>query len=230
MKRIAIIGAGGFARELAWLIDEISSFAKDNSTRFSLAGFLVSDMSRIGPNDSPVLGDFSWLESNDVDALAIGIGTPASRCSVAKQLTEKYPELEWPPLIHPSVMWQRPTMQVGEGVIICAGSIAPVNATFEPFCMVNMSCTIGHEVVIGRGSVVNPSVNISGGVELGTGVLVGVGAQILQYVKIGDGAQIGAGAVVTRNVRPGTTVVVPPMHSLAWTPPGVRQLASAGGD
>jgi len=230
MKRIAIIGAGGFAREVAWLIDEISGFAKEDSARFSLVGFLVSDVSRIGPYDSPVLGDFSWLESNHVDALTIGIGTPAPRCRFAKRLTEKFPHLEWPPLIHPSVMWQRPTMQVGEGVIICAGSIAPVNARFEPFCMVNMSCTIGHEAVIGRGSVVNPSVNISGGVELGTGVLVGAGAQILQYVKIGDGAQIGAGAVVTRNVKSGTTVVVPPMHSVPWTPAGARQLASAGGD
>ena len=65
--------------------------------------------------------------------------------------------------------------------------------------MVNISCTIGHEAVIGRGCVLNPTANISGGVELGSGVLVGTGAQILQYLSIGDNAQVGAGAVVTKN-------------------------------
>jgi acetyltransferase-like isoleucine patch superfamily enzyme len=105
-------------------------------------------------------------------------------------------------------------MQIGEGAIICAGSIATVNVRFEPFCMVNLTCTIGHEAVIGRGSVLNPTVNISGGVELGSGVLVGTGAQILQYVKVGDGATIGAGAVVTKDVYAGTTVVGIPAKEL----------------
>jgi acetyltransferase-like isoleucine patch superfamily enzyme len=105
-------------------------------------------------------------------------------------------------------------MQVSEGVIICAGSIATVNVRFEPFCMVNLSCTIGHEAVIGRGCVLNPTVNISGGVELGPGVLVGTGAQILQYVKVGEGATIGAGAVVNKDVNAETTVVGVPAKEL----------------
>lgn len=215
MKRIAIVGAGGFARELAWLIEDISAAANDDAGRYTTVGFLVSDVSRIGPYDSPILGDFHWLESNQVDALAMGIATPAVRLALADQLKRTFPHIAWPALVHPSVLWQRRTMQVGEGVIICAGSIAPVNVKFEPFCMVNMSCTIGHEAVIGRGSVINPSVNISGGVELGSGVFVGAGAQILQYLKIGDGAQLGAGAVVTKHVTAGTTVIGVPTYLTA---------------
>jgi len=207
MKRIAIIGAGGFAREVAWMLEDISDATNQETSGYVRAGFLVSDASRIGPYDSPVLGDFSWLESNHVDALAMGIGTPAVRLKLAEELKERFPHIAWPVLVHPSVKWQRRTMQVGEGVIICAGSIATVSVRFEPFCMVNLSCTIGHEAVIGRGCVLNPTVNISGGVELGSAVLVGTGAQILQYVKIGDGATIGAGAVVNKDVNAETTVV-----------------------
>ena len=245
MKRIAIIGAGGCARELAWLLEDISTETNEEASRYTTVGFLVSDASRIGPYDSPVLGDFTWLESNHVDALAIGIGTPAVRIALAEHLKRRFPHIAWPALVHPSVMWQQRTMQVGEGVIICGGSSATVNVRFEPFCMINMSCTIGHEAVIGRGCVINPTANISGGVELGSGVLVGTGAQILQYLKIGDGAQVGAGAVVTKHVRAGTTVVGVPAKELTKrspvdplitkvglgrvTSPSIRQPASTGG-
>ncbi|WP_263368596.1 PglD-related sugar-binding protein [Edaphobacter bradus] len=213
MKRIAIIGAGGYAREVAWLLEDISA-ATNPEAGYATVGFLVSDTSRIGPHDSPILGDFSWLESNHVDALAMGIGTPAARLTLSENLRERFPHIAWPALIHPSVKWQQRTMQVGEGVILCAGSIATVNVRFEPFCMINLSCTIGHEAVIGRGCVLNPTVNISGGVELGSGVLVGTGAQIMQYVKVGNGARIGSGAVVNKDVNADTTVVGIPAKEL----------------
>lgn len=218
MKSIAIIGAGGCGRELAWLIEDISAATSDEASRYMPVGFLVSDTNRLGPYDSPILGDFSWLAANHVDALAMGIGTPSVRIALAEQLKRRFPHIEWPALVHPSVMWQRQTIQVGEGVIICGGSSATVNVRFDPFCMVNISCTIGHEAVIGRGCVLNPTANISGGVELGSGVLVGTGAQILQYLSIGDNAQVGAGAVVTKHVRAGTTVVGVPAKELETGP------------
>ncbi len=214
MKRIAIIGAGGCAREVAWLIEDISAAINQEASGYATVGFLVSDTSRPGPCDSPILGDFSWLESNHVDALAMGIGTPAVRLKLAEELKGRFPHIAWPALVHPSVKWQRRTMQVGEGVIICAGNIATVNVRFEPFCIVGVSCTIGHEAVIGRGCVLNPMVNISGGVELGSGVLVGTGAQIMQYVKVSDGARVGSGAVVNKDVDLGTTVVGIPAKEL----------------
>jgi acetyltransferase-like isoleucine patch superfamily enzyme len=147
----------------------------------------------------------------------MGIGTPAVRLKLSEELKGRFPHIAWPALVHPSVKWQRRTMQVGEGVIICAGNIATVNVRFEPFCIVGVSCTIGHEAVIGRGCVLNPMVNISGGVELGSGVLVGTGAQIMQYVKVSDGARVGSGAVVNKDVDPGTTVVGIPAKELTRT-------------
>jgi sugar O-acyltransferase (sialic acid O-acetyltransferase NeuD family) len=212
-KRIVVIGAGGFAREVEWLIRDIS---RAGQGYYDFAGYVVSDTSKLGQHDSPVLGDLSWLEKNasSVQSLALGIGNPAIRNRLGAELVQRFPQLGWPALVHPSVHVDRGSCTIGHGVLLCAGVIGTVNITFEPFCMLNLACTVGHEAVIGAGSVLNPTVNISGGVTLGRGVLIGTGAQILQYVKVGEGAQVGAGAVVTKDVLAGTTVVGVPAKAL----------------
>lgn len=214
MRRIAIIGAGGFARELRWLLSEIAGDPHRTYEPFEVAGFLVSDRKRLGTRDSEVLGDFDWLKINHVDALAMGIGTPLARLKVAEELKARYPHLEWPSIVHPSVRFDTKTCKVEEGVVLCAGVVATVNITFEAFSMVDLLCTIGHEARIGFGSALYRSANISGGVQVGKGVLVGTGAQILQYLHVGDYATVGAGAVVSKDVEPGTTVVGIPAKPL----------------
>jgi sugar O-acyltransferase (sialic acid O-acetyltransferase NeuD family) len=211
-RTIVVIGAGGFAREVHWLIDEINGV----STQYRFLGYVVSDVSRLGEHDSPVLGDTNWLRENRarVDALAIGIGTPAARLKVPADLLDDFAEDRWPALVHPSVRIDRATAKLGPGVLLCAGVMATVNIDLRSHALINLSCTLGHECEIGEGSVLNPTVNISGGVKIGRGVLVGTGAQVLQYVQVGAGATIGAGAVVTKPVSPGVTVAGVPARPL----------------
>lgn len=214
MKTIAIVGAGGFAREVRWLLDEINSIQES----WEFRGFVVSDLSRLGEHDSRelVLGDLSWLDKyrKSIDAVAIGIGSGGARLRLSAEISEQFPELEWPALVHPTVRLDAGSCSIGGGSIICAGTVATVNVKFDPYCLVNLCCTIGHEAVIGEGSVVNPSVSISGGVRIGKGALIGTGARILQYVTVGAGASVGAGAVVTKDVSEGTTVVGIPARPL----------------
>ncbi len=213
-RRIVIVGAGGFAREVRWLLRDIDRSGTDG---YAFAGYVVSDLSKLGEHDSrdDVLGDLGWLhEHRDAfDGLAIGVGSPAARLHIPRVL-DAFCEADWPALVHPSVHADRESCTFEAGSIVCAGSIATVNVTVGPYALVNLSCTLGHEASIGRGSVLNPTVNISGGVRLGEGVLVGTGAQVLQYVEIGDGATVGAGAVVTKAVHGDATVVGIPAKPL----------------
>lgn len=213
-KRLVVIGAGGFAREVKWLIKEID----DALPGIEFVGYVVSDTSKTGPHDSAdeILGDYRWLRDNRArfDALTIGIGTPAVRLKVARELLPDFPISMWPALVHPTVRLDRGSAEMGPGVILCAGVVGTVNLKLRPFSMVNLACTLGHEADIGEGCVLNPTVNVSGGVVLEEGVLVGTGSQVLQYLRVGSGATVGAGAVVTKNVLPGVTVVGAPARPL----------------
>jgi sugar O-acyltransferase (sialic acid O-acetyltransferase NeuD family) len=203
MKKVAIIGAGGNARELADWLRALPNV--------QLLGYLAD---RNGQYDSPVLGDFDWPANHQVDAFVMGVGDPASRYRIGCELSLRYPGVEWPVLIHPSAH-VGDSITCGKGVILCPGVIATIGIHIGEFTQINYGCTVGHESKIGAACLINPGANISGGVELGRCVLIGTGSQVLQYRKVGDEARVGAGAVVTRDVEAGTTVVGVPARPLA---------------
>jgi sugar O-acyltransferase (sialic acid O-acetyltransferase NeuD family) len=206
--RFVVIGAAGQAREVDWYL---------RASHHDCVGFVVSDLQRLGPNDSRdrVLGDYTWLDSHvaEIDALVLGIGTPSARLRVAAELKARHPRVPWPPVIHPSVAIDHDSAAIGEGVMIGAGATLTVNVVLESFSMINFGATIGHESKIGPGVVVNPGANISGGVQVGVGALIGAGAVVLQYRRVGAGATVGAGAVVTKDVPEGVTVVGVPARA-----------------
>jgi sugar O-acyltransferase (sialic acid O-acetyltransferase NeuD family) len=224
VKRIVVVGAGGQARETEWILREINA----RSPMYEFLGFVVTDLSHLGPHDSraQVLGDYAWLFENrrSIDALALGIGTPSPRLKVAEDLEREFGPEFWPPLVHPSALYDPSTCRFERGVLVSAGVVGTVNLSFEPFSFANFGCTLGHETVLQRGAVVMPGANISGGVVLEDGVLVGTGAQILQYVRVGKGSTVGAGAVLTKDVPPGETWAGVPARPLRESrPPGPRE-------
>ena len=68
--------------------------------------------------------------------------------------------------MHPNVEYDHDYVEIGEGVVVCAGSILTVNIVVEPHAQINLDCTVGHDAVIGAYSTLSPGVHISGNVTL----------------------------------------------------------------
>jgi sugar O-acyltransferase (sialic acid O-acetyltransferase NeuD family) len=217
-RRIIVVGAGGLAREVAWLCADIARAGGD----VAFAGFVVSDVGRLGPTDdrTRVRGDLEWLRvhRDEYEGVVIGIGTPSVRRRLADEIDALLGSTPWASLVHPSAVFDRESARFGEGSVVCAGVIGTVSVVLGRHAFINLACTLGHECRVGDFAVLNPTVNVSGGVTVGAGVLVGTGAQILQYVDVGEGATVGAGAVVTRPVGPSETVVGIPARALRRSP------------
>lgn len=202
MKKIAIIGAGGFGREVKMLIDHINQ--KDK--QFEIQGFYDDKHYDHDINGVPYLGEIEKI--NEIDyplCIAVAIGDPKTKKKIIQKLNN--PNIEFPTLIHPSVIIGQDDTKIGKGNIICAGVIITVNIEIKDFVILNLSCTVGHDTVIKEYCSFMPTVNISGEVVINEAVYVGTGAKIINLLEIGENTVIGAGAVVYRNLPANCTAV-----------------------
>jgi sugar O-acyltransferase (sialic acid O-acetyltransferase NeuD family) len=214
IQEIAVYGAGGFGREVAWLIQScnrkteqyrVSCFVDDN---FAMHGRVL--------NDIPILGLDDVRQRFPTAKIVSAIGSPQVRQTVMERVASL--GMETTTIVHPNVECSH-WVRIGEGAVICAGTILTTNITLDRQVQINLDCTIGHDVIIGDYTTLAPGVHVSGWVHFGRRVYVGTGAVIINGtwenpLTIGDDAVIGAGACVTKSVPSSVTMVGVPAKSL----------------
>jgi sugar O-acyltransferase (sialic acid O-acetyltransferase NeuD family) len=212
LSDLIIYGAGGFAREVAWLAESAPS------QWGALRCFVDDDPARAGTalNGYEVLSLESARARYAGAGVAIAVGSPAARRAVAARAESAgfVPTT----LVHPSCHRSR-WIEIGDGTVICAGSSLTTNIVLGRHVQINLHCTVGHDVVLADFVTLAPGVHVSGYVEIDPGAYLGTGACIINgssadVLRIGADAVVGAGAVVTRDVAPGTTVVGVPAKAL----------------
>ena len=213
MKKLVIIGASGFGKEVAWLVERINKVKKT----WELIGFLDDNEMLHGKkmNGYPILGECQWAIENQEDVFVVcAIGSAKSRTKIFDKLAG----VKYATLVDPSVEISDKT-NIGEGSIICAGTIITADITIKSHVIINLDCTVGHDTIIESYVTLYPSVNVSGNVHLEEGVEMGTGSQIIQGIKIGKGTIVGAGAVVVKELPQYCTAVGIPALAIKYNEP-----------
>lgn len=194
MKK-GIVGVGGFGREVYWSLNQTE---RDNTVFFVDDEYWKQEDEKVLP-----LSEFNSEEYE----IVIAIGDPNLRKKIVKKLPEN---TKYFTHIYPSVIILDPNTQIGEGSIICAGTILTTNIKIGKHSHLNLHTTIGHDVTIGDFFTTAPGVKISGNCNIGNEVYVGTNSSIKEKIKITDSVTIGLNSGVVKNIlEPGTYVGIP---------------------
>jgi sugar O-acyltransferase (sialic acid O-acetyltransferase NeuD family) len=208
MKKLYIVGAGGFGRELKTWVSHHPLFAND----LVFEGFLDDNKNALDlfSNFAPVysLGEHQVSSEN---IYLCGIALPSLKEKLILSLIEKGAQFE--SFIHPSsIIGER--VQLGRGSVICPQCVLSCDIKLGDFTTLNIATTIGHDVQVGDWTTASAQVDLTGGVKVGRGVFFGSRANVIPQKSIGDYATIAAGAVVFTSVPAKTTFAGNPAREI----------------
>lgn len=196
-KKVAIIGAGGHAREVL----DILLACRVRGDEIEPLGFIDENPDNHGRvlNGFPVLGDFRWFEGVDRSEIGVicAVGTP----QVSRRLILKAQALglSFARAISPQACIS-PHARIGQGAIIFPNVVINTEASIGNHVTLNVAATVSHDTVVGDFCNINPGAHLAGNVTVGEGCYIGMGANIIQGVTIGKWSIVGAGAAVISDI------------------------------
>ncbi len=208
MKKLLIVGAGGFGREMhAWCRQH-----PDHGRAWAFEAFLDDNPEALTPFGSfaSVRPLSSHLPAAD-EVFVCGLGLPAVKERLVRPLLER--GASFLTFVHPSVILGE-RVALGRGVVLCPGAVLSADIVLGEFAMVNLNSTVGHDARIGAWSTLSAQCDVTGHVRLGDRVFMGSKSTVIPRRVVGDGVTVGAGAVVIADVPASVTVVGNPARIL----------------
>lgn len=199
-----IIGTGGFGREVLWACGAGSDnlfFVDDNK---DIHGKRICHVEVIGSIEH--IPDRFRDNLGDV-YFVCGVGSPKLRQKFVARVNKLPLEFsKFTTVIDPLAAYSR-FVDIGEGSVVCAGTILTTQVKVGQHVNINLDCTVGHDTIIEDYVNISPGVHISGYCTLKRGCDIGTGVNIIPHITIGENSIVGAGACVTKDVPPNTLVV-----------------------
>ena len=176
----AIIGAGGFGREVFY---HMTSCSDD----------YIIELFDDGINKYRTIKEIDFDEFEVV----VAIGDPTMRRKVVEGLPK---EVKFYTFIFPGVTILDSDIKIGEGSIICAGVVLTTNINIGVHSHLNLNTTIGHDCIIGDYFTTTPGVNISGNCVIGNNVYIGTNSSVREKTKIVDNVIVGLNSGVVKDL------------------------------
>jgi len=185
-RRILVVGAGGFARELVdWFVE--ASPEADPMIRGHLAEEPGDESSR--PAMRPLLGSPADFELRPGDYLLLGIGRPDVRRRVGESLLARGGRFLT--TIHPTAIVTAGS-SLGVGTVVCPYAIVSSAATIGRFVLMNYFSSVAHDSVVEDFSVLSPYAAVAGAAAVGQDCFLGMHATVAPGVTVGAGCRISS--------------------------------------
>lgn len=193
--RKAIIGAGGFAREIQAAMGLNCKFFVDDE-------YYQENQDNILP--------LSQFDENEYEVV-VAIGDPKDRSDMIQKLPKNTKYFTY---IHPTVITLGNDIEIGEGSIICAGCILTTNIKIGKHAHLNLQTTIGHDCRIGAHFTTAPGAKVSGNCKIGDMVYLGTNSSIKEKITVSKLTTIGSNATVVKDIQESGTYVGTPAKKI----------------
>lgn len=204
MKKLIIVGAGGYAKSVLDSVDHMN---------FEMVGYL-DDVKPKGADHQgyPVLGNtIDCLEHPEEYVYFVAIGNNSKRKDWFDKLKER--NLSLINVIDKSALVSR-AATIGEGSFIGKLAILNHGSSVGDNCVINTRALVEHGCHIKDHVNISTNATLNGDVICEEGSFIGSGTVINGQLSIGTWALVGSGAVVIKNVKPYTTVVGVPAKEI----------------
>lgn len=227
-RQLIIIGAGGFGRETAELVDTVNVVHPS----WDLLGFLDDDPRLAGRqvDGLRVLGPIAAIRDYGNALITVSVGHPGNFFS-RKRIVEA---LDLPPerfatLVHPTASVPL-SARIGAGTVLLAGVVLTTRVIVGRHVVVMPGAVLTHDDVVDDFATLGAGVRLAGRVHIGQGAYLGAGALVRENVTIGPWALIGMGAAVLHNVSQAEVWVGVPAHRsrVLDLPPELGRASSPG--
>lgn len=208
MKKIIIIGAGGYGRELLQWIKDIN----EASPTWDIAGFIDDNLQALDrlECDYPVIGRIADWQPKEDEIFTLAIGNPKTKEKIVSMMKAK--GAVFADVIHPTANLTQFSKH-GEGLVMFPNAKLSVNSQVGDFVTI-LSSEIGHDVEIGDYSTISGVCSILPNVKIGKRVFLAANVAITYGVKIGDDAYLGLGSIIVKDIAMGQKTFCNPARIL----------------
>ena len=199
MKKLLILGAGGFGREVLQYAKDVSEKA---TVDWTIEGFLDDNLNALEnySYEHKIIGTISDHEVNDEYVYICAIGDPKTKLDIARRFLQN--GANFINLIHPTAYLSE-SCKMGVGIVLCPDAKVTTDVKLGNFVAVDANSICSHDSIIGDGCTISHFCDITGFAVLSEGVFLGSGVTVCPSVKVGDYAKIGAGSVVLHDIDAG---------------------------
>ena len=204
LSRLIIVGAGGFAMEVAHWARDAWPVMGEVAPAFVASEPPPSSRQLAGA----YLGDPDTFEVETGDYFLLGIGVVRWRRAVVESLLAR--QARFLQLVHPTAIVV-PTAALGRGTIVCPYAVVSDAAVVGEFGLLNYHSSLGHDSSTGRFAVLSPYASLAGNAHLGEEVFLGMHASVGPGVRLGHKTKVSANSCALSNA---------PAASLVYGVPG----------